>query len=73
MIRKILGGCALAAALVFTVGCGGSSSAPAKTKEQMEKEQKDMIEKQKQMMPGMNKPPEGAAPPADPAKDKDKK
>ncbi len=62
MYRKLLGGCALVAALAFTVGCGGSSS--GMSKEEAEKKAKENMEMMKKNMPGGGAAPApgGAAP-----------
>ena len=51
MYRKLLGGCALVAALAFTVGCGGSSSGPSK--EEQEKRAKENMEMMKKNFPAL--------------------
>lgn len=61
MARKYFAALALAIGLTFAVGCSGSSSTSVLSKEEQEKKQKEMIDKQKAMMPGApGKPPEGA-------------
>lgn len=57
MVRKLLAGVSLTAALLVAVGCSSSSSAPqGKTPEQMKADQ----EKMKSMMPGGGNAPPSA-------------
>lgn len=63
MYRKLLGGCALVAALAFTVGCGGSSSSGL-SKEELEKKSKENMEMMKKNMPGAGGAAPGGAAPA---------
>lgn len=69
MARKPLCGFALVAGLTFAIGCGGSSSAPSKSKEEIEKETNKMKDMQKDMQKGMTPPAGGnTAPKGEPEK-----
>ena len=69
MARKLLCGFALMAGLAIAAGCGGSSSAPSISKEELDKKYKQNDE----MMKGKMMPPGGAAPVVPPGGTPEKK